>query len=324
MAKKELEINVDFKDETKSGDKGSFSLQPLERGYGTTLGNAMRRVLLTSIPGAAITHLKIDGVQHEFSTIKGVKEDVADIIMNLKKVRFRLMDNEPDKVTLKLKGKKVFTAQDIQDASDQYEILNPEEYITEINSSGKLDIELRVGIGKGYVSSEDNDKPNLPLGTLSIDSIFNPVTNVTFNVQPVPGAKEPIEILNLDVATDGSITAKDAVSYSATYLREHLKFVEAISNPSVLEISDGVSDETMALRKLLNQTIDEMELSVRSYNCLQAAGIKYIHELVSKEENQMLKYKNFGRKSLTELIEKLDSMGLHFGMEVDKIMAEEG
>ena len=324
MAKKELQINVDFKDETKSGDKGFFSLQPLERGYGTTLGNAMRRVLLTSIPGAAITHLKIDGVQHEFSTIKGVKEDVADIIMNLKKVRFRLMDNEPDKITLKLKGKKVFTAQDIQDASDQYEILNPEEYITEINSSGKMDIELRVGIGKGYVPSEDNDKPNLPLGTLSIDSIFNPVTNVTFNVQPVPGAKEPIEILNLDVATDGSITAKDAVSYSATYLREHLKFVEAISNPSVLEISDGVSDETMALRKLLNQTIDEMELSVRSYNCLQAAGIKYIHELVSKEENQMLKYKNFGRKSLTELIEKLDSMGLHFGMEVDKIMAEEG
>jgi DNA-directed RNA polymerase, alpha subunit/40 kD subunit len=125
MAKKELEINVDFKDETKSGDKGSFSLQPLERGYGTTLGNAMRRVLLTSIPGAAITHLKIDGVQHEFSTIKGVKEDVADIIMNLKKVRFRLMDNEPDKINLKLKGKKVFTAQDIQDASDQYEILNP-------------------------------------------------------------------------------------------------------------------------------------------------------------------------------------------------------
>ena len=324
MAKKELEINVDFKDETKSGNKGSFSLQPLERGYGTTIGNAMRRVLLTSIPGAAITHLKIDGVQHEFSTIKGVKEDVADIIMNLKKVRFRLMDNEPDKITLKLKGKKVFTAQDIQDASDQYEILNPDEYITEINSSGKMDIELRVGIGKGYVPSEDNDKPNLPLGTLSIDSIFNPVTNVTFNVQPVPGAKEPIEILNLDVATDGSITAKDAVSYSATYLREHLKFVEAISNPSVLEISDGVSDETMALRKLLNQTIDEMELSVRSYNCLQAAGIKYIHELVSKEENQMLKYKNFGRKSLTELIEKLDSMGLHFGMEVDKIMAEEG
>ena len=324
MAKKVLELNVDFKEQSKSGDNGSFSLQPLERGYGTTIGNAMRRVLLTSIPGAAITHVKIDGVQHEFSTIDGVKEDVADIIMNLKKVRFKLMDNAPDKVVLSIKGKKSFTAQDIQNASDQFEVLNPEEYITEVNSKGKLDIELRIGIGKGYVPSEANDIPNLPVGTLSIDSIFNPVTNVTFNIQPVPGAKDPIEILSLDVETDGSITAKDAVSYTATYLREHFKFIEAISNPSVLEISDGVSDETMALRKLLNQTIDEMELSVRSYNCLQAAGIKYIHELVSKEENQMLKYKNFGRKSLTELVEKLDSMGLHFGMEVNKIMAEEG
>ena len=324
MAKKVLELNVDFKEQSKSGDNGSFSLQPLERGYGTTIGNAMRRVLLTSIPGAAITHVKIEGVQHEFSTIEGVKEDVADIIMNLKKIRFKLMDNEPDKVVLSLKGKKSFTAKDIQDASDQFTVLNPDEYITEINSKGKLDIEIRIGIGKGYVPSEDNDKPNLPVGTLSIDSIFNPVTNVTFNIQPVPGAKDPIEILSLDVTTDGSITAKDAISYSATYLREHFKFIEAISNPSVLEISDGVSDETMALRKLLNQTIDEMELSVRSYNCLQAAGIKFIHELVSKEENQMLKYKNFGRKSLTELVEKLDSMGLHFGMAVDKIMAEEG
>ena len=324
MANKVLELKINSKDKTKSGNIGNFSLQPLERGYGTTIGNAMRRVLLTSIPGAAITHVKIEGVQHEFSTIEGVKEDVADIIMNLKKVRFRLMDNEPDKLEISLKGKKIFTAKDIQDASDQFEILNPEEYITEINSKGQLDIELRIGIGKGYVPSEQNDKPNLPLSTLSIDSIFNPVTKATFNVQPVPGAKDPIEILNLDVATDGSITAKDAVSYAATYLREHLKFIEAISNPSVLEISDGLSDETLALRKLLNQTIDEMELSVRSYNCLQAAGIKFIHELVRKEENQMLKYKNFGRKSLTELVEKLDTMGLNFGMQVDKIMAEEG
>ena len=324
MATKAIELKVNYNDEVNDGNTGTFVVQPLERGYGTTLGNAMRRVLLTSIPGAAITHVKIDGVQHEFSSLTGVKEDVADIIMNLKKIRFKLMDNTPDKVTLTLKGKKVFTAQDIQDASDQYNILNPNEYITEINSKGKLEIELRIGIGKGYVPSEENDLPNLTVGTLSMDSIFNPVTNVTFDVSPVPGAKDPIEILTVDVETDGSITAKDAMSYSATYLREHLKFIEAISNPSVLEISDGVSEETMELRKLLNQTIDEMELSVRSYNCLQAAGIKYIQELVSKEENQMLKYKNFGRKSLTELVEKLDTMGLHFGMEVEKIMAEEG
>ena len=324
MATKSLELNVLFDEKTESGDKGTFILQPLERGYGTTIGNALRRVLLTSIPGAAITHVKIDGVQHEFSSIPGVKEDVADIIMNLKKVRFKLMDNSPDKVIIKVKGKKELKAKDIQDVSDQFEILNPDEYITEINSKGELNMELTIGIGKGYVPSEDNIMPNSSVDTLSIDSIFNPVTNVNFEVNPVPGAKEPIEILKLNVTTDGSITAKDAISYSSTYLRDHLKFIEAISNPSVLEVSDGVSDETMALRKLLNLTIDEMELSVRSYNCLQAAGIKYIHELVSKEENQMLKYKNFGRKSLTELVEKLDSMGLGFGMEIERIMAVEG
>ena len=324
MASKSLELNIDFKSTSKSGSTGTFTVQPLERGFGVTIGNALRRVLLTSIPGAAITHVKIDGVQHEFSTLSGVKEDVADIIMNLKNVRFRLMDNNPDKVNLSLKGKHIFTANDIQKASDQFEILNPDEYISEINAKGKIELELRIGIGKGYVPSEENDLPNLTVGTLSIDSIFNPVTNVSFNIQPVPGAKDPIEILSMDIETDGSITAKDAASYSATYLREHLKFVEAIANPSVLEISDGVSEETIMLRKLLNSTIDEMELSVRSFNCLQAAGIKYIYELVNKEENQMLKYKNFGRKSLTELVEKLDSMGLHFGMEIDKIMAEEG
>ncbi|MEE2765796.1 MAG: DNA-directed RNA polymerase subunit alpha [Candidatus Neomarinimicrobiota bacterium] len=321
---KSFELKVEIDEKSLTNTTGQFTIQPLERGYGITLGNAMRRVLLTSIPGAAITHVKIEGVQHEFSSIEGVKGDVADIFMNLKMVRFKLMDNNPDKVSLSFKGKKVFTAKQIQDSSDQFEILNPDQYITEINSSGKLDLELRIGIGKGYVPAEENNLPNLSLGTLSVDSIFNPVTKVTFNVKPVPGAKDPIEILSLDVETDGSISPKDAVSYSATYLREHLKFVEAISHPEVLEITTGVSEETMELRKLLNLAIDEMELSVRSFNCLQAAGIKYIYELVSKEETQMLKYKNFGRKSLTELIEKLDSMGLHFGMEINKIMAEEG
>ena len=197
------------------------------------------------------------------------------------------MDNNPDKVTLSFSGKSVITAKDLQDASDQFKILNPNQYITEVNSSGKLNIELRIGIGIGYVPSEENDLPNLPLGTLSIDSIFNPVTKVSYDVKPVPGAKDPIEILTMNVETDGSISPKDAISYSATYIRDHLKFVEAIANPEILEISKGVSDETLALRGLLNQAIDEMELSVRSFNCLQAAGIKYIHELVSKEENHL-------------------------------------
>ena len=317
-----LKVKTNKKSLTKTD--GKFIIQPLDRGYGITLGNAMRRVLLTSIPGAAVTHVKIEGVEHEFSSVKGVKNDVADILMNLKKIRFHLMDNNPDKINLSFKGKSVVTAQDIQNASDQFEILNPEQYITEVNSSGKLVMELRIGIGKGYVPSEENELPNLTLGTLSIDSIFNPVTKVSYSVKPVPGAKEPIEILTMEVQTDGSINPEDAISYSATYIREHLKFVEAIANPEILEITKGVSDETLALRNLLNQAIDEMELSVRSFNCLQAAGIKYIHELVSKEENQMLKYKNFGRKSLTELVDKLNSMGLHFGMDTRKIMAEEG
>ena len=321
---KSFNLKVKTDEKSLTNTSGKFLIQPLDRGYGITLGNAMRRVLLTSIPGAAVTHVKIEGVDHEFSTIKGIKDDVADIIMNLKKVRFKLMDNNPDKVNLSLKGKRIVTAQDIQSASDQFEILNPDQYITEVNTSGKIEMELRIGIGKGYVPSEENELPNLTVGTLSIDSIFNPVTNVSYSVKPVPGAKEPIEILTVEVETDGSINPKDAISYSATYIREHLKFVEAIANPEILEISKGVSDETLALRNLLNQAIDEMELSVRSFNCLQAAGIKYIHELVSKEENQMLKYKNFGRKSLTELVEKLSSMGLNFGMDTRKIMAEEG
>ena len=203
MANKALELNIDFNSDSNLENEGSFSLQPLERGFGTTIGNALRRVLLTSIPGAAITHLKIEGVEHEFSSIKGVKDDVADIIMNLKLIRFRLMDNNPDKINLSFKGKSVVTAKDLQDASDQFEILNPEQYITEVNSSGKLDMEIRIGIGMGYVPSEENELPNLPLGTISIDSIFNPVTKVSYDVKPVPGAKDPIEILTMNVQTDG-------------------------------------------------------------------------------------------------------------------------
>ena len=321
---KENQIKIAFENKTLTETYGKFTMQPLERGYGTTLGNAMRRVIMTSIPGAAITHVKIEGVQHEFSTIEGVQEDAADIIMNLKGVKFKLMDNNPDKVNLTIKGKKSFTAKNLQDASDQYEILNPDHYITEVKSNGVLEMELRIGIGKGYVPAEENVLPNTTLGTNAIDSIFNPVTKVSFDVKPVPGAKDPIEILTMEIETNGAITPEDAASYSAQYLREHLSYIEAISQPEVLELTQGLSEETVALRKVLNQTIDEMELSVRSYNCLQAAGIKYIHELVSKEESQMLKYKNFGRKSLTELVEKLDTMGLNFGMDIDSIMVEEG
>lgn len=317
-----LNIKVKIDENKQSDTQGTFELQPLERGYGITLGNSLRRVLLTCIPGAAITNIRIDGVQHEFSTIKGVREDVADIIQNLKGVRFKLMENDPDKVTVTVKGPGKFTAKDIQKVSDQFEILNGDHYITELNKDSKMDIELRIGIGKGYVPSEENELPNAPVGTLAIDSIFNPVTKVTYDVSPVPGAKEPIEILTMSVETDGSITSKDAISHASSVMIDHLKYVEAIASPEVLEVSAGISEEDLKIRVLLKRTIDEMELSVRSHNCLQAAGIKFIYEMVKKEESEMLKYKNFGRKSLTELVEKLDEMGLHFGMDVDSYLKD--
>jgi len=238
-------------------------------------------------------------------------------------VRFKLDENDPEKISIKLKGPCKFTGSDIQKASDEFKVLNKRHYITEINEGTTFNIELKIGVGKGYMPSELNELPNAPLGTIAIDSIFNPVTKVKFNITPVPGAKEPIEILTLEVNTDGSITPQDAVSHSSSILIEQLQIVESISKPEVLEISEPISEEVMEIRKLLNLTIDEMELSVRSHNCLQAAGIKFIYELVSKEENEMLKYKNFGRKSLTELVEKLDQMGINFGMEVDKYLKEE-
>jgi len=320
MAKKEYDLKIKTEDKSLTDTYGKFIVQPLERGYGVTVGNALRRVLLTSLPGAAITNVKVDGVLHEFSTIPGVKDDMADIIQNLKGVRFKLSETEVDPVTVTLKGKKTITGADIQAATDEFEVLNPDHYITEMNAKGSIEMEVRIGVGKGYVPAEENDLPNAPIGTLAIDSIFNPVTKVTYNVQPVPGAKDPIEILNIEVETDGSTTPKDAISYSGTVLMKHLRLVEAIANPEVLEVSQKISEEVINICNLLNLTIDEMELSVRSHNCLQAAGIKYIYELVSKEESEMLKYKNFGRKSLTELVEKLDEMGISFGMDVDKYL----
>jgi len=319
MAKKyDLKIKTDNNSLTDT--YGKFIIQPLERGYGVTVGNALRRVLLTSIPGAAITNVKVENVLHEFSTISGVKDDMTDIIQNLKGVRFKLSDSDVDNVKISLKGNRVFSAKDIQDVTDQFEVLNLDHYITEINAKGSISMELRIGVGKGYVPSEENELPNAPIGTLAIDSIFNPVTKVTYNVQPVPGAKDPIEILSIELETDGSITPQDAISYSASVLMDHLRLVEAIAKPEVLEVTEQISEEVIKIRNLLNLTIDEMELSVRSHNCLQAAGIKYIYELVSKEESAMLKYKNFGRKSLTELVEKLDEMGISFGMDVDKYL----
>ena len=317
----ELKFKISHK--VTNDNSSEFVIKPLERGYGITVGNSLRRALLTAVPGAAITNVKIEGALHEFSTLDGIKEDVADILMNLKAVRFHLFESVVEPIRLKIKGKKTFTAANIQAASNDFTILNPDLYITEVAKDTTLEIELRLGIGKGYKSSEENKLSNSPVGIIPIDSIFNPVTKVTFNVSSLPGAKEDLEMLSLNVITDGSITPIDAVSYCSSVLSEHYKIIHAISNPSVLEIDKPVSEEILRTRKLLESSIDEMELSVRSHNCLEVAGITLIGALVQKDESEMLEYKNFGRKSLNELIEKLEQMGLKFGMDISPYLENE-
>ena len=322
---KSFNLKVQTDEASLSKTNGKFTIEPLSRGYGITLGNAMRRVLLRSIPGAAITHLKIEGVEHEFSSIKGVKDDVADIIMNLKLIRFRLMDNNPDKINLSFRGKSIVKAKDLQDASDQFEILNPEQYITEVNSSGKLDMEIRIGIGMGYVPSEENELPNLPLGTLSIDSIFNPVTKVSYDVKPVPGAKDPIEILTMNVQTDGSINPKDALTEAAKILIHHFMLFsdERISIQTESDsLEDDYDEESLHMRQLLKTRLIDMDLSVRALNCLKAAEVDTLGDLVSYNRNDLMKFRNFGKKSLTELDALVEDKNLSFGMDLSKYKLE--
>ncbi|HCL00183.1 MAG TPA: DNA-directed RNA polymerase subunit alpha [Candidatus Marinimicrobia bacterium] len=301
---------------------GQFIVQPLERGYGITIGNALRRMLITSIPGAAISSIKIDGVLHEFATIPGVIEDVADIILNLKEVRFKLIDPKPDRVTLHFKGAGKFLAGDIGKESAQFEILNPDRHICEMSENADFTIELSISRGVGWVPAEMNKMPDSPVGTIFIDSIYSPVTEASYKVETLPGtSRDTLEKLTLDVHTDGSVSAEDAVDYAAKLLIEYFSLFSSVQSKSI-ELSREEPDEDMVkIRKLLRKSVDEMELSVRSYNCLKANNIKTIADLVSKEEPEMLKFKNFGRKSLNELMAKIKEMDLDFGMDVDKYLS---
>ncbi|HDN59785.1 MAG TPA: DNA-directed RNA polymerase subunit alpha [Candidatus Marinimicrobia bacterium] len=313
-------VEKDIKDNTF----GRFVLQPLQRGFGTTIGNAMRRVLLTSVPGAAITSIRIDGILHEFSTIKGVVEDVPEIILNLKQVRIKLHDPKPDKVTLHLKGPGEFTAGMIGENSTQFEIMNPDLHICSMNEDADFTMELRIAKGTGWVPAERNKTVDYPIGTIFIDSIFSPVKNVAMKVENLPGApKELMEKLTLEVTTDGSVTPDEAIGCAANLLIDFFKlFVTGEAKP--IEIKDEKPDEEIVrIRNLLRKSVDEMELSVRAYNCLKANNIKTIADLVSRDEQEMLRFKNFGRKSLNELMVKLKEMGLHFGMDVSKYLNSE-
>ncbi|MCL5029705.1 MAG: DNA-directed RNA polymerase subunit alpha [Bacteroidetes bacterium] len=304
---------------------GKFSLQPLERGYGVTLGNSIRRVLLSSLTGAAIVSVKFSGVLHEFTTIEGVVEDVSEIILNLKQVRLKLLNKKPNKIDISFSGEGVFTAGDIQKHSNDVEILNPELHIAALNKNAKFDIELRIGRGKGYVPASENIVPDQTIGVIPIDSIFTPIKNVKYDVENVRiGDKNDFEKLTLEIATDGSITPDDALTQAAKILKEHIQlFINFDIEQEEEQAVSQKDSEKERIKKILLTGVDDLELSVRSHNCLKAANIKNLAELVRKDESEMLKFRNFGRKSLAELMEIVENLGLEFGMDVDKYLKDE-
>ncbi len=315
---------VELEEESFSSTFGRFVIQPLERGFGTTIGNSLRRVLLSSLPGAAITMIRIENVLHEFSSISGVVEDVTQIILNLKEVRFKLINKKPDRVMLELKGPREFKAGDIQNGTTDFEILNPDHHVATLNKGADFKVELRIGRGHGYVPAEENKLPDMPIGAIPLDAIYTPVKNVSFRVENTRvKQRTDYEKLILEITTDGSITPDDSLTYAGKILRDHINlFINFEIEPEEEEPTE-VDEEAIRVRKLLRMPVDELELSVRSYNCLMAANIKTIGDLVRRDEQEMLKFRNFGRKSLQELTQILEEKGLRFGMDVDRYLRSE-
>jgi len=313
--------SIEIDDSSYSNTHGKFTLQPLERGFGVTIGNSLRRILLSSLPGAAISMIRVDNVLHEFSTIPGVVEDVTDMILNLKEVRLKLLTKRPEKVVVSLKGPGEFKAGDIQNGTTEFEILNPEKHIATLNKDAKFDLELRISRGHGYVPAEQNKLPDQPIGAIPIDSIYTPIRKVTYHIENTRlGDRTDYEKLTLEVETDGSVTPDDALTYAAKILKDHIQlFINFDIEPEEEEPVE-VDEEVLKVRKLLKMPVDELELSVRSYNCLMAANIKTIGDLVKRDEPEMLKFRNFGRKSLQELTKILDEKGLQFGMDMEKYL----
>ncbi|HFE63366.1 DNA-directed RNA polymerase subunit alpha [candidate division KSB1 bacterium 4484_188] len=312
---------VELDDSSFSTTFGRFIVQPLERGFGVTLGNAFRRVLLSSMHGAAITAIRIDGVHHEFSSVKGIEEDVVNIILNLKEVRIKLLNKRPDKVSIHLKGPGEFTAGDIGKQTADFEVLNPEHHIATLNEDADVEMEIRVGKGRGYVPAEENKPLEASIGLIPIDSIFSPIRNVRYNVENVRvGQRTDYEKLVLEIETDGSITPDDALTYVGKILRDHIQmFINFEIEPEEEEVQE-IDEEILRVKKLLRMSVDELELSVRSHNCLKNANIKNISDLVRLDESELLKFRNFGRKSLQEIQDILEKKGLYFGMDVDKYL----
>lgn len=309
---------IEFDPDTLTSTYGRFSCEPLERGYGITLGNSLRRVLLSSIQGAAITSVRIEGVAHEFTAIPGVLEDVSDIILNLKGVRLKIHGDQPRILRVDKRGEGEVKAGDII-ADGNVEILNPEWHIATLNKDGHLKMEMKARKGRGYVPADRNKEDNAPLGTIAMDAIFSPIRKVAYNVTNARvGQITDYDRLTMEITTDGSIRPEEALSMAAQILRDQLSvFIrpEAAKQPEEIEPRPVVLPPELA--ENLYRTVDELELSVRAANCLKNANIRLIGELVQKTEAEMLKTKNFGRKSLNEIKEVLAEMGLSLGMKIE-------
>lgn len=315
--------SIELEESTYTSTFGRFIIQPLEEGFGTTLGNSLRRVLLSSLPGAAITSIKIDSVLHEFSTIPGVREDVSEIILNLKEVKIKLINKRPDKVYLSFKGAGEFYSGDIGSSTKDFEILNTDRLIAIMDEDADFGMEIRIGRGKGYVTSEENKMLDQPIGTIPIDSIFSPVLSVKYTVTPTRvGQRIDYEKLIMEIETNGSVTPDDALTFAGKILKDHIQlFINFDVEPEEEEETE-IDEEVLGIRKLLKMSVDELELSVRSHNCLKAANIRTIGDLVSKDEQAMLKFRNFGRKSLTELTKILEERNLQFGMDTNRYLRD--
>ncbi len=320
----QLPDTIRFDEDTLTNTYGKFIAEPLERGFGTTLGNALRRVLLSSINGAAVTAIKIPGALHEFSTIKGIKEDVVDIILNIKKLRFKLYTNAKRIATIKINGPKIVTGDDIED-DPSFEVLNPEQAIVTLDKDATFEAEMYVKKGKGYVPAELNKEEDLPVDMIAVDSVFTPIKKVNFTIEKARvGRATDYDRLIMEIWTDGSVTPQKAISQAASIIIEHMELFKLEEEQ---EEEEGISVEEAGLvhsasedpvfNSNLLKSVEELELSVRSYNCLKNADIKTIADLVQKTEQEMLRTKNFGRKSLNEIKEILHGMGLRLGIRVD-------
>jgi len=308
---------IELDEKTASDRYGKFTIEPLERGFGLTIGNSLRRVLLSSLPGAAVTAVKIDGAPHEFSTLRGVLEDTTEIILNLKQVRFTLESESVKRGLFEAKGACEIVAGDLR-VDDDVKILNPDFHVATLNKDGELKIEVEISGGRGYVPAENQQGSDRAIGIIPVDAFFSPITNVTYRVESARvGQRIDFDRLILEVWTDGSIVPSDALSFAGRILKDHFGLFVHFEEEVIAE-EEEIDKETERIKHLLQKSVDELELSVRSGNCLRAAEIRTLGELVQKTEQDMLKYRNFGRKSLKEIQDILESMDLKFGMDVSR------